>query len=63
MVPATSALLSWRVLKRLDKARRSHLNDLHCAAAGGLFAGLQVPPKPSDATDSADRTGRDPQHQ
>jgi hypothetical protein len=51
MVPATSALVSLLVLKRLDKARRRHLNDLNCDEAVDLFAGLHVPPKQSDATD------------
>jgi hypothetical protein len=51
MVPATSALLSLLVLKLLDKERRSHLNDLNFDEAVGLFAGLNVPPKKSSATD------------
>jgi hypothetical protein len=61
--PATSALLSWLVLKRLDKERRSHINDLNCDEAVGLVAGLHVPPKNSDATDYAYRTVRDQQQQ
>ena len=50
MVPATSALLSLRVLKLLDKERRSHSNAFHCDEAMGLCAGLNVPPKKSYAT-------------
>ena len=61
MVPATSALLSWLVLKLRDKARRRHINDLHCDAAVGLCAGLNVPPKQSSATDYSYRTVRDQQ--
>jgi hypothetical protein len=63
MVPATSALLSLLVLKLLDKARRSHLNDLNCDEAVGLCAGRKVPPKKSSATDSSYRTIRDHQQQ
>jgi len=62
MVPATRALLSLLVLKLLDKERRRHINDFHCDEAVGLFAGLNRPPKTSDATDSASRTRRDQQH-
>jgi hypothetical protein len=51
MVPATSALLSLLVLKLLDKERRSHINDFNFDEAVGLFAGLNVPPKKSYATD------------
>jgi hypothetical protein len=54
--------LSLLVLKLLDKERRSHSNDFNFDAAVGLFAGLTVPPKNSDATDSSYRTLRDPQH-
>jgi hypothetical protein len=62
MVPATRALLRVLVLKLLDKARRSHSNDLHFDEAVGLCAGLHGPPKPSSATDSSYRTVRDHQH-
>ena len=61
MVPATSALLSLLVLKLLDKERRSHINDFNFDAAVGLFAGLNVPPKKSYATDYSYRTVRDHQ--
>jgi len=62
MVPATSALLSLLALKLLDKERRSHINDLNFDEAVGLFAGLNMPPKKSSATDYAYRTIRDHQH-
>jgi hypothetical protein len=62
LVPATSALLSLLVLKLLDKERRSHINALNFDEAVGLFAGLNVPPKKSSATDYAYRTVRDQQH-
>ena len=59
MGPATSALLRLLVLKLLDKERRSHLNDCNCDKAVGLCAGLNGPPKQSDATAAASRTVRD----
>ena len=46
-IPATSALLSLLALKLVDKERRSHSDDLNCAEAAGLFAGLNVRPKKS----------------
>ena len=61
MVPATSALLSLLVLKLLDKERRSHINDFNFDEAVGLFAGLNMPPKKSYATDYSYRTVRDHQ--
>ena len=60
-IPAPSALLSLLALKLLDKERRSHSDDFNCDAALGLFAGLNVLPKKSDATASSYRTGRDNQ--
>jgi len=62
MVPATSALLSLLVLKLLDKERRSHIDDFNCDEAVGLFAGLNIPPKKSYATDYSYRTERAQQH-
>jgi hypothetical protein len=62
MVPATSALLSLLALKLLDKERRSHIDDFNCDEALGLFAGLNIPPKKSYATDYSYRTGRAQQH-
>jgi hypothetical protein len=61
MVPATSALLSLLALKLLDKERRSHIDDFNCDEALGLFAGLNVLPKKSFATDYSYRAGRDQQ--
>ena len=58
MVPATSALLSLLVLKLLDKERRSHIDDFNCDEALGLFAGLNMLPKKSFATDYSYRTQR-----
>jgi hypothetical protein len=61
MIPALSALLSLLALKLLDKERRSHISDFSCDAALGLFAGLNVLPKTSFATEYSYRTGRDHQ--
>jgi hypothetical protein len=61
-IPATSALLSLLTLKLLDKERRSHIDDFNFDEAVGLFAGLNIPPKKSYATEYAYRTGRDHQY-
>lgn len=58
LVPATNALLSLLALKLLDKERRSHINDFNCDEALGLFAGLNVLPKKSFATDYSYRGER-----
>ena len=58
MVPATAALLSLLTLKLLDKERRSHISDFNFDEALGLFAGLNVLPKKSYATDYSYRTTR-----
>lgn len=58
MVPAPSAMLSLLALKPLDKERRSHIDDFNCDEAVGLFAGLDVLPKKTFATDYSYRTGR-----
>jgi hypothetical protein len=58
MVPAVAALLSLLALKLLDKERRSHSNDFNFDEALGLFAGLNVPPKKSYATDYSYQTTR-----
>jgi hypothetical protein len=63
MVPATAALLSLLALKLLDKERRSHIDDFNCDEALGLFAGLNVLPKKSHATDYSYRTTRAQQQQ
>ena len=61
MVSATSAWLSLLALKLLDKERRSHISDFNFDEALGLFAGLNVPPKKSYATDYSYRTTRSQQ--
>jgi hypothetical protein len=58
MVPALGATLSLLALKLLDKERRSHIDDFNCDQAVGLFAGLNVPPKKTFATDYSYRTER-----
>jgi hypothetical protein len=61
MVPADAALLSLLTLKLVDKERHSHIDDFNFEEALGLFAGLNVLPKKSFATDYSYRTQR--QHQ
>jgi hypothetical protein len=61
MVPPAGAVLSLLVLKLLDKERRSHIDDFNFEEALGLFAGLNVLPKKSFATDYSYRTTRDHQ--
>jgi hypothetical protein len=63
MVPATSAVLSLLILKLLDKERRSHISDFACDEALGLFAGLNILPKTTFATEYSYRTGRANQQQ
>ena len=58
MVPGLSALLSLLALKLLDKERRSHIDDFNFDEALGLFAGLNILPKKSFATDYSYRTER-----
>jgi len=58
MIPAASALLSLLALKLLDKESRSHIDDFNFDEALGLFAGLNVLPKKSFATDYSYRTTR-----
>jgi hypothetical protein len=61
MVPAPAALLALLTLKLLDKERRSHIDDFNFDEALGLFAGLNVLPKKSFATDYSYRTTRENQ--
>ena len=61
MIPASSALLALLMLKLLDKERRGHINDFNFDEALGLFAGLNVLPKKSFATDYSYRTTREHQ--
>src|ERR1700690_551401 len=63
MVPAANALMSLLVLKLLDKERLSHIDDFNCDEALGLFAGLNILPKKSFATDYSYRTQRTHQQQ
>jgi hypothetical protein len=58
MIPAGAALLSLLALKLLDKERRSHISDFNFDEALGLFAGLNILPKKSYATDYSYRTER-----
>jgi hypothetical protein len=58
MVPACNALLSLLLLKLLDKERRSHIDDFNCDEDLGLWAGLNILPKKSFATDYSYRTRR-----
>lgn len=58
MVPAPGALLSLPTLKLLDKERRSPISDFNFDEALGLFAGRNLLPKKSFATDYSYRTGR-----
>lgn len=63
MIPPTNSLLSLLTLKLLDKERLSHIDDFNCDEALGLFAGLNILPKKSFATDYSYRTIRDNQVQ
>ena len=62
-VPAANALLSLLTLKLLDKERLSHIDDFNCDEALGLFAGLNILPKKSFATDYSYRTARTQQQE
>ena len=61
MVPPDAALLGLLALKLLRKERLSHIDDYNIDEGLGLFAGLNVLPKKSFATDYSYRTQR--QHQ
>jgi hypothetical protein len=63
MIPDASALLSLLALKLLDKERRSPIDDFNFDEALGLFAGLNVLPKKTYATDYSYRTQRRNQRQ
>lgn len=63
MIPPDGALLSLLALKLLRKERLSHIDDYNVDAGLGLFAGLNVLPKKSFATDYSYRTGRMHQQQ
>jgi hypothetical protein len=61
MIPADAALLSLLALKLLRKERLSHIDDFNVDQGLGLFAGLNVLPKKSFATDYSYRTQRQQQ--
>jgi hypothetical protein len=61
VVPADAALLSLLAMKLLRKERLSHIDDFNDDEALGLFAGLNVLPKKSFATDYSYRTQREQQ--
>jgi len=50
-IPSLQALLALLVPKLLGKRRVSHISDLCCDEGAGLFAGLNVLPKVTYATD------------
>jgi hypothetical protein len=58
MIPADAALLSLLAMKLLRKERQSHIDDFNVDEGLGLFAGLNVLPKKSFATDYSYRTQR-----
>jgi hypothetical protein len=62
MIPAPAAIRALLTLKLLDKERRRHIDDFHhFDEALGLFAGWNLLPKKSFATNSSYRTTRENQ--
>jgi len=61
MIPADAAMLGLLALKLLRKERLSHIDDYNLDEGLGLFAGLNVLPKKSFATDYSYRTQRQQQ--
>jgi transposase len=57
-IPAVQALLSLLAPKLLGKRRVSHISDLATDEGAGLFAGMNVLPKTTYATDYSYRTER-----
>ena len=57
-IPPLQALLALLVPKLLGKRRVSHISDLCCDEGAGLFAGLNVLPKTTYATDYSYKTER-----
>jgi hypothetical protein len=57
-IPPLQALLALLVPKLLGKRRVSHISDLCQDEGAGLFAGLNVLPKVTSATDSSYKTER-----
>ena len=58
MIPPVQAILGLLAGKLLGKRRISHINDLNFDAGAGYFAGLNVLPKSTYATDYSYRTQR-----
>jgi hypothetical protein len=58
MIPADAALLRLLALKLLRKERLNHIDDFNVDQGLGLFAGLNVLPKKSFATEYSYRTQR-----
>ena len=58
MIPAPQAILALLAGKLLGKRRISHIDDLNFDAGAGLFAGLNVLPKATYATDYSYKTTR-----
>jgi hypothetical protein len=58
MIPADAAILSLLALKLLRKERLRHIDDFNVDQGLGLFAGLNVLPKKSFATEYSYRTQR-----
>jgi transposase len=57
-IPPLQALLALLTPKLLGKRRVSHISDLCCDEGAGMFAGLNVLPKTTFATDYSYKTGR-----
>ena len=57
-IPPLRALLALPAAKRLGKRRVSHISDLCRDEGAGLFAGRNVLPKATDATDSSCKAER-----
>lgn len=57
-IPAVQAILALLAAKLLGKRRVSHISDLSSDEGAGLFAGLNVLPKATFATDYSYRTER-----
>jgi transposase len=57
-IPPLQALLALLTPKLLGKRRVSHIGDLCCDEGAGMFAGLNVLPKTTFATDYSYKTGR-----
>jgi len=51
MIPAVSHALNALLLKLRSRERKSHVNEMECDRAAGLFMGLNVPPKKQATTD------------